>query len=220
MMSVLSSVGTSKDYTDVSDYESLETPFDYEMIINRPKLCELVIRGAELGLINKFRRTILRNVETLAIDEVIIEINSSVIPEESIAHRLGLLPIKADSGLCGPHTENESCDKCSIPFVLEAVGDLTYKKKITSDDITFKGGCHVTGISPFVLQYLHPGEKICLKGFVEKGRGSKHSKWCPVSAISFAEIEPRVFRFRFENSGQLSNEEILQTGLYALIQEG
>ena len=196
--------------------EPTEPPFEYEIIVNQPRLCELVIRGAGLMLINKFRRAIFRYVETVAIDVVNIEINSSVIPDESVAHRLGLIPIKLDSDLCDCKA-NENCDGCKIPFTLEAIGDLPYKREITSEDIIFEGDCHVIGISPFILQYLHPGERICLRGFVKKGRGCEHIKWCPGSGISFKEIGPHTFRFRFENSGQLSNEEILKQGLLALI---
>lgn len=217
MVDILSPSGTLGCINSFSDgvksIKSIEKPFDYEMIINRPKICELVIKGADLELINKFRRAIMKNVETLAIDDVIIEINSSVLPDETIAHRLCLLPITPSSDLPGG-------GEVSIPFTLGGVGDLTYKKKITSNDIVFGEGCGVSRISPFILQYLHIGEEIRIKGFVKKGKGCEHSKWCPVSAIHFYEIKPRVFRFRFENSGQLSNEEILRKGLYELLKEG
>lgn len=213
MVDILSPSGTLGCINSFSDgvtpIKSIEKPFDYEMIINRPKICELVIKGADLGLINKFRRAIMKNVETLAIDDVIIEINSSVLPDETIVHRLSLLPITSSS---------KSLDMESpIPFTLEGLGNMPYKKKITSNDIVFGEGCGVSRISPFILQYLHIGEEIRIKGFVKKGRGCEHSKWCPVSAIHFYEIKPRVFRFRFENSGQLSNEEILRKGLYELL---
>jgi len=216
MVDILSPSGTLGCINSFSDgvtpIKSIEKPFDYEMIINRPKICELVIKGADLELINKFRRAIMKNVETLAIDDVIIEINSSVLPDETIAHRLCLLPITSSS---------KSLDiESPIPFTLEGLGNMPYKKKITSNDIFFGEGCGVSRISPFILQYLHIGEEIRIKGFVKKGKGCEHSKWCPVSAIHFYEIKPRVFRFRFENSGQLSNEEILRKGLYELLKEG
>lgn len=209
----MSPSGTLRCNSFSEEVTPTKTPFEYEMVINRPKLCELVIRGADVGLINKFRRAILRNVETLAIDDVIIEINSSVLPDETIAHRLCLLPI-------APSSELLVDGEVSIPFTLEGVGDLTYKKKITSNNIVFGEGCRVSGISPFILQYLHIGEEIRVKGLVKRGRGCEHSKWCPVGAIHFVEIGTRVFRFRFENSGQLSNEEILRKGLYELLREG
>jgi len=220
MLSYLNTIDSKNTILPIIEHNQKENPFEYEIIIDNPRLCELIIRGAELELINKFRRAIIRSVETLAIDKVIIEVNSTVIPGEIISHRLGLLPIKAETKLFDSSTNLEDKEEKIISFTLESTGDLYHKKKITSEHIKFEGECKVVGMSPFLIQYLHPGETIRIKGFVKKGKGSQHSKWCPVSSISFIELNPRVFRFRFENSGQLSNKEILQKGLYALIKEG
>lgn len=220
MLSVLGNTESKSTILPIIDYNQKENPFDYEIVIDNPRLCELIIRGAELELINKFRRAIIRNVETFAIDKVIIEVNSTVIPGEIISHRLGLLPIKVGRKFFQSSKILEEIEENSISFTLESIGDLYHKKKITSEHIKFEGECKVVGMSPFILQYLHPGERIHIKGFVKKGKGSQHSKWCPVSSISFVELNPRIFRFRFENSGQLSNKEILQQGLYALLKEG
>lgn len=220
MLSVLGNTESKGTILPIIDYNQKENPFDYEIVIDNPRLCELIIRGAELELINKFRRAIIRNVETFAIDKVIIEVNSTVIPGEIISHRLGLLPIKVGRKFFQSSKILEEIEENSISFTLESIGDLYHKKEITSEHIKFQGECKVVGMSPFILQYLHPGECIHIKGFVKKGKGSQHSKWCPVSSISFVELNPRIFRFRFENSGQLSNKEILQQGLYALLKEG
>lgn len=50
-------------------------------------------------LVNAFRRLVLSNVPSMAIDKVHIFNNTSIIQDEVLAHRLGLVPLKADPRL-------------------------------------------------------------------------------------------------------------------------
>ncbi|KAK5055954.1 hypothetical protein LTR84_012504 [Exophiala bonariae] len=50
--------------------------------------------GVDASLANAFRRILLAEVPTLAIEKVYIENNTSVIADEVLAHRLGLIPLK------------------------------------------------------------------------------------------------------------------------------
>ena len=59
----------------------------------------LDIVGAEPPLVNALRRILISEVPTMAIEKVTIIQNTSVIPDEVLAHRMGLIPIKADPRL-------------------------------------------------------------------------------------------------------------------------
>jgi len=52
--------------------------------------------GVDPAIANALRRIILAEVPTVAIERVYINENTSVIQDEVLAHRLGLIPIKAD----------------------------------------------------------------------------------------------------------------------------
>ncbi|MCK4314070.1 DNA-directed RNA polymerase subunit D, partial [Candidatus Bathyarchaeota archaeon] len=56
----------------------------------------LLIRGTDVPFINALRRIILAEVPCMAIDEVVMIENSSILQDEIIAHRLGLVPLKTD----------------------------------------------------------------------------------------------------------------------------
>ncbi|KAJ6237527.1 DNA-directed RNA polymerases i and iii subunit rpac1 [Anaeramoeba flamelloides] len=57
---------------------------------------EFVMRGIEAPLANAFRRILLSDIPTIAIETISIKNNTSVIQDEVLAHRLGLIPINVD----------------------------------------------------------------------------------------------------------------------------
>ena len=52
--------------------------------------------GIDCAIANAFRRILLAEVPTMAIEKVFILNNTSMIQDEVLAHRLGLIPILAD----------------------------------------------------------------------------------------------------------------------------
>ncbi|XP_061353173.1 uncharacterized protein LOC133297953 isoform X2 [Gastrolobium bilobum] len=72
--------------------------------------------GIDPALANAFRRILIAEVPTMAIERVYIANNTSVIQDEVLAHRLGLIPISADPRLFEyPDEKNE---KNTIVFKL------------------------------------------------------------------------------------------------------
>jgi DNA-directed RNA polymerase I and III subunit RPAC1 len=47
-------------------------------------------------LVNAFRRILIAEIPTIAIEKVNIYQNNGIMQDEVLAHRLGLIPIKAD----------------------------------------------------------------------------------------------------------------------------
>ena len=52
--------------------------------------------GVDPAIANALRRVLLAEVPTMAIEKVFINNNTSIIQDEVLAHRLGLVPIRAD----------------------------------------------------------------------------------------------------------------------------
>lgn len=89
---------------------------------------EFDIIGIDFSLANAFRRIMLAEVPSMAVDRVFIYNNTSVIQDEVLAHRLGLIPFKADHRLFEMH-------KKSTEMVRDGDED---PMKVDQDTLVFK----------------------------------------------------------------------------------
>lgn len=83
---------------------------------------KFIVKNCDVATANALRRTMISDVPTLAIDLVYINDNSSVMHDEFLAQRLGLIPLKSETldefeffrdCHCRPF-----CAKCSVEFYL------------------------------------------------------------------------------------------------------
>lgn len=149
----------------------------------------LLIRGTDIPFVNALRRTALSEVPCMAIDEVVIIENSSVVKDEKIAHRLGLIPLETD--LNGYNLPEEcpcksefGCNLCRVSLTLDSEAKeetrTVYSGELISEnpDIT-----PVSDKIPIVK--LAKGQKLKLEAYARLGKGKNHAKWQPVSMCAY-----------------------------------
>lgn len=106
------------------DNSSLESFFnDFKIEINRltEDEIEFDMIGIDASLANAFRRILIAEVPTMAIEKVLIANNTSVVQDEVLAHRLGLIPLSVDPRLFTYTSEkDEPNEKNTIVFGLHA----------------------------------------------------------------------------------------------------
>ncbi|XP_077585162.1 DNA-directed RNA polymerases I and III subunit RPAC1 [Stigmatopora nigra] len=88
--------GNYPGYDDTWDMLTFQKTFRIEVGQLTDTLMEFDMVGIDAAVANAFRRILLAEVPTMAIEKVFIYNNTSIVQDEVLAQRLGLIPIKAD----------------------------------------------------------------------------------------------------------------------------
>ncbi len=145
-----------------------------ELFDNKAKI---IIKDTTNAFVNSLRRMMLSEVPTLAIDDVNIYDNTSVLFDEQIALRLGLIPLKTDLKSYNLPEEcscnGEGCTMCQLSLTLSVEGPkMVYSGDIISSDP------NVYPADPKIpIIELKEGQKLFLEAIAILGLGKNYAKW-------------------------------------------
>ncbi|XP_062896627.1 DNA-directed RNA polymerases I and III subunit RPAC1 isoform X2 [Mobula hypostoma] len=91
--------GNYPGYDDTWDQRRFEQNFRIDIVRLEDDTLEFDMIGIDAAIANAFRRILLAEVPTMAVEKAFIYNNTSIVQDEILAHRLGLIPIKADPRL-------------------------------------------------------------------------------------------------------------------------
>ncbi len=154
---------------------------------------KILFEGAPLELLSAIRRTVMEEVPTMAIDSVLILENNSVLHDEVLAHRLGLIPLTSEKALekySPPEicAECTSCEDCYTRLYLEVSNETDDPRTVYSGDFRSEDP-DVKPVYPNIpLVVLAKGQRITLEAEARLGRGKEHIKWSPVSIATLVSV--------------------------------
>jgi DNA-directed RNA polymerase subunit D len=172
------------------------------------------IKGVDRVYANALRRFAISEVPCMAIDDVVIQQNSSVLYDEILAHRLGLIPLSTDlKGYVLPQDcsckTDLGCSKCRVLLVLNAVA-TDEVKTIYSGDLRSEDDSVKPYVDNIPIVKLAPDHEIKLEAYAKLGKGRDHAKWQPVSVSTLTDTDdPSTFNLTLESTGSLPASEIL-----------
>ncbi len=148
--------------------------------------------GVDVAFANALRRTMISHVPCMAIDDLFIFDNSSVIHDEVLAHRIGLMPLKTDleNYVLPEECECQSelgCEKCRVVLTLDIEAE-TDTRTITSGDFVSVDPNIVPTSRDIPLTKIAPGQAVRLEAYARLGTGKIHAKWQPVSEAIYQHI--------------------------------
>ncbi len=167
--------------------------------------------GVDAPIANALRRILLSEVPTMAIETVFVHDNSSVMHDEMLAHRLGLVPLLIDPAPFKIWRKgNKVTPQNTVKFRLEVACEHavsgprdTHAPSETlyeNSKVLTKSLEHVPmprqerllrGETPrpvhddLLLTKLRPGQAIHIEMNATKGIGREHAKWSPVATASY-----------------------------------
>jgi len=183
------------------------------------------LKGIPREYANALRRIALSEVPTMAIDDVVILDNSSVMHDEAVAHRLGLIPLRTELERFVMAHECDckstlGCSKCRILLYIDASAQ-DKSRSVLSGELNSEDDYVKPTSADIPIVVLAPGQKLKVEAYARLGTGKMHAKWQPVSAAILKEIDSdkEEFVLELETIGMLTPVDVIQQSLKILDQK-
>ncbi|KAG5644553.1 hypothetical protein DXG03_008208 [Asterophora parasitica] len=171
---------------------------------------EFDLVGVDASIANAFRRILMAEVPTVAIEHVYVWDNTSVIQDEVLAHRIGLVPFNIDPALVDMRDAvSQATDRNTIVFKLQVLcernknvpkgsknpAELFINHEVLSSHLVWEPAGEqavVFAANPpaptnpnIVLAKLRPGQAVDMELHAVKGVGKDHAKFSAVATASY-----------------------------------
>ena len=201
------------------DFEDfLQDLSSLEVIYKDSKKISVKLKGVPLQYANALRRICLNGVPIFAIDTVDIIENSFVLPDEGLAHRLGLIPIKTDLARFNEPSKCEcqsetGCSNCRVMLVLDS-GDSDVTRTVLSNELSSEDDSVKPTSDKISIVQLTQGQRIKIECYARLGRGTEHAKWNSANISTLTDTDKKDESvLTVESTGALSPEQILLAGV-------
>jgi len=201
------------DFEDfVQDLSSLE------VVKKDSQKISVKLKGVPIQYANALRRICLNGVPIFAIDTVDIIENSSVLPDEGLAHRLGLIPITTDlsrfnePSKCDCNSES-GCSNCKVMLVLDT-GESDVTRTVFSNELSSEDDSIKPISDKISIIQLAPGQRVKVECYARLGRGTDHAKWNSANISTLIETDKKDESIlTVESTGALDPEQIILAGV-------
>ncbi|KAJ4459558.1 putative DNA-directed RNA polymerases I and III subunit RPAC1 [Paratrimastix pyriformis] len=197
------------------DLKEFQEHFKFEILRLTPDEIQFDLIGIDPAIANAFRRILIAEIPTVAIETVYVENNTSVVQDEVLANRLGLIPILVNPALLQDRKPGDApTDQDTIVFKLNVkctrrpgipedsaneekfVNSSVYSGQLQwipfGDQQARFGECPPRPVHHDILiAKMRPPQAMELQCFAIRGIGKDHAKFSPVATASYR-LMPRV----------------------------
>lgn len=149
------------------------------------RVAHFTLNDATPAFANSLRRAMISEVPTLAIENVRIYDNTSVLFDEMLAHRLGLIPLRTNLTTHVPMSEcacqGMGCPVCTATYTLSVEGP----RMVYSRDLVPADPESVPADENVPIVKLNEDQKIVLEARAVVNVGKEHAKWQPTLACGY-----------------------------------
>ena len=182
-----------------------------EIINENEQKISVKIKGVPLQYSNALRRICLNGVPIYAVESIDVLENSSVLADEGVAHRVGLIPLKTDLSASKDGNENDK-----IMLTLDSgVSDET--RTILSGEIKSQDDSVIPTSKDIPIVTLAPGQSLKFEAYARLGKGTEHAKWNSATIVTLTETEKENEKIlTVESTGALNPKHIILSSVEQL----
>lgn len=188
-----------------------------EVLSQDEQSISIKLKGIPIQYANALRRICLNGVPVFAIDTVDIVENSSVLADEGLAHRLGLVPLKTDLSEFKDLSDIKTDDSTNRVMLTLDSGETTETRTVLSSELTSEDN-FVKPISDKIpIVELAPGQRIKVEAYARLGRGLEHAKWNSSNISVLTETDKDDEKIlTIESTGAINPAQIVLAGVSEL----
>ncbi|EFX76928.1 hypothetical protein DAPPUDRAFT_213644 [Daphnia pulex] len=209
--------GNHHGFDDSWSFEKFKKRLKINIVRMENMEIEFDLIGVDPAIPNAFRRILLSDIPTMAFDKVFMFNNTSIIQDEVLAHRLGLIPLKADPRLFEFRAEDDDAgtpeDTLEFELKVKCSWNPQRTKDHTNPEHLYRDFRVLTShlkwmplggqkdiftpdaVGPvddkILIAKMRPGHELDIKLHAMKGTGREHAKFSPV-ATAFYRLLPQV----------------------------
>ncbi|CAK7910095.1 DNA-directed RNA polymerases I and III subunit RPAC1 [[Candida] anglica] len=210
-----SASGTGTEATDFAwDIEKFKDQFEINISHITERTANFDLVHIDTSIANAFRRIMISEVPSVAAETVYVFNNTSVIQDEVLAHRIGLVPLKVDPDVlswvdAAQDEKDKFTDENTVVLSLDVTctknphapagstnpKELYRNAHVYARDLKFEPQGRqaemfaknpvVASDPDILLAKLRPGQEISLRAHCVLGVGSDHAKFSPVATASY-----------------------------------
>jgi len=138
-----------------------------------------ILKDVSPSIVNMIRRYIIEEIPTMAIEDIEFRNNSSILYDEIVAHRLGLIPLTTDlksyflKEKC--KCKGAGCARCTVKLTMKGKGPCI----LCAGDLKSKDPKIKPVYSKMPIVKLLKKQEVELEATATLGKGKTHAKWSP-----------------------------------------
>ena len=164
---------------------------------------------------NSLRRIMISEVPIYAIERVLIKNNNSVINDEMLSHRLGLLPLIKTDNL---YPDQEFMFSLDVSYD-QSKADVNNIHTIYSKDLINESETLKLVNDDIIIAEITKDQSISLIAYAVLGNGLIHAKWSPSCGTTYIDHEDneKGLTFKIETTGSIKPIDLYNKSIDILL---
>ncbi|MDD5111593.1 MAG: DNA-directed RNA polymerase subunit D [Candidatus Altiarchaeota archaeon] len=168
------------------------------------------IKDVDVPMLNALRRTVVSEIPVMAIESITYTTNTSIMGDELLSHRIGLVPLKTDqkmfNNIADCTCKGKGCGKCTVKLTLKADGPKT----VYSGELTPADGETSPVFDTIPLIKLTQSQHLDFEATAQLGIGKDHAKW-QAGVAAYEEKDDGSYDVFIESYGQLPLKNLIES---------